>query len=78
MKTAVSIPDDVYKRAEEFAQRNKISRSSLYAVAVDVYVQQHFSNDITRKLNDVYSSSDNALDPVLDKMQMLSLDKEEW
>jgi hypothetical protein len=78
MKTAVSIPDDVYKRAEEFAQRNKISRSSLYAVAVDVYVQQHFSNDITRKLNDVYSSSENALDPVLDKMQILSLDKEEW
>jgi metal-responsive CopG/Arc/MetJ family transcriptional regulator len=78
MKTAVSIPDDVYKRAEEFAQRNKISRSSLYAVAVAVYVQQHFSDDITRKLNDVYSSSENALDPVLDKMQMLSLDKEEW
>jgi hypothetical protein len=78
MKTAVSIPEIVYKRAEEFARRNKISRSALYAVAVDAYVQQHFIDDITRKLNEVYSSEKSTLDPILDKMQSLSLNKEEW
>ena len=78
MKTAISIPDDVFKRAEEYARRTKMSRSALYAVAVDNYVQQHVKDEITRKLNEIYSLEESSLDPVLDKLQMLSLIKEDW
>ena len=35
MKTAISIPDEVFRSAERLAQRLGVSRSELYAKAVD-------------------------------------------
>ncbi len=78
MKTAISIPDAIFSRAEVFARRRKISRSALFAVAVDVYVQQHRGEDVTRKLNEVYAKEDSSLDPVFQRLQALSLPAEEW
>jgi metal-responsive CopG/Arc/MetJ family transcriptional regulator len=34
MKTAVSIPDDLFEQAEELARRSKKSRSQLFADAL--------------------------------------------
>jgi hypothetical protein len=34
MKTAISIPDDVFRRAEKYAKAKKLSRSELYTRAV--------------------------------------------
>ena len=78
MKTAVSIPDEVFTRAEAFARRRKMTRSALFTAAVDQYVQQHCADDVTRKLNEVYAKEDSSLDPVLERLQALSLPKEEW
>ena len=41
MKTAVSIPDDVFKEAEALARRRKVSRSRLYADALREFVTRH-------------------------------------
>jgi metal-responsive CopG/Arc/MetJ family transcriptional regulator len=38
MKTAISIPDQVFKSAEVLASRLGISRSELYAKAIEAYV----------------------------------------
>ena len=78
MKTAISIPDEVFSRAEGFAHRQKMTRSALFTVAVDEYVQQHRADDVTRKLNEVYAKEDSSLDPVLERLQALSIPKEEW
>jgi metal-responsive CopG/Arc/MetJ family transcriptional regulator len=78
MKTAISVPDEIFSRAEVFARRRKMTRSALFTVAVDEYVQQHRSEDVTRKLNEVYAKEDSSLDPVLERLQALSLRKEEW
>ena len=78
MKTAISIPDRIFARAEDFARRRKMSRSALFTVAVDEYVQHHRADDVTRKLNEVYAKEDSSLDPVLDRLQALSLPKEPW
>ena len=78
MKTAISVPDAVFARAEVFARRRKMTRSALFTVAVDVYVQQHRAEDVTRKLNEIYTKEDSSLDPVLERLQALSLRKEEW
>jgi metal-responsive CopG/Arc/MetJ family transcriptional regulator len=78
MKTAISVPEDVFTRAEVFARRRHMTRSALFAVAVDEYVQNHRSDDVTGKLNEVYAKEDSALDPVLEQLQALSLPKEEW
>ena len=78
MKTAISVPDAVFSRAEVFARRRKMTRSALFTVAVDEYVQQHRVEDVTRKLNEIYAKEDSSLDPVLERLQTLSLPKEDW
>jgi metal-responsive CopG/Arc/MetJ family transcriptional regulator len=78
MKTAISMPDDVFMRAQEFARRRKMSRSALITLAVDEYLQQHREDEVTRKLNEVYAQQDSAIDPVFARLQLHSLPKEEW
>jgi metal-responsive CopG/Arc/MetJ family transcriptional regulator len=78
MKTAISIPDQVFSRAEKFARRRKMTRSALFTIAVDEYIQHHRQDDVTQKLNEVYAKWDSSLDPVLNQLQELSLPKEDW
>ena len=78
MKTAISIPDDVFARVEKFAKRRNMSRSALFTVAVDQYVQHHRADDVTRRLNAIYAREDAKLDPVLERLQSHALPREEW
>lgn len=78
MKTAISIPDDVFSRAEEYAHRHNMTRSALFTAAVDEYINHHREEDVTRKLNEVYASEDSSLDSVFACLQTLSLPMEEW
>ena len=76
MKTAVSIPDRIFESAESFARRRKMSRSELYARALDAYLEEHGSEGITERLDAVYAGSsaeDSRLDPVLESMQEASI-----
>ena len=41
MKTAVSLPDDVYAEAEAFAQAHHLSRSHLYVCALREFLVRH-------------------------------------
>ena len=78
MKTAISIPDSIFSRATEFAQRRRLTRSALFTVAVDEYIDHHREEDVTRRLNEVYAREESSLDPVFARLQSLSLPKEEW
>jgi antitoxin MazE6 len=53
MKTAVSIPDEVYDDAERLARRMKTSRSALYARAVSEFVARHAPDEVTEAMNRV-------------------------
>lgn len=53
MKTAVSIPDEVFERAERLARRTKKSRSQLYSDAVREYVSRHSQDEITSAMDRV-------------------------
>ncbi|MEX2488646.1 MAG: hypothetical protein WD356_03895 [Pseudomonadales bacterium] len=78
MKTAISIPDEVFEEAERAAKRLGVSRSELYATAVRDYVERHREENITEKLNQVYDDIDSSLSPELERMQSTSLAKEDW
>jgi hypothetical protein len=43
VKTAVSVPDDVFRRAEKLAKTRKISRSQLYTAALVNLLELHNS-----------------------------------
>ena len=77
MKAAVSIPDPVFKAADELAQRMGVSRSHLYSVAIQRFVQDHDDEAITAKLNEVYDTESSSLDPVLQSIQARSVEKGE-
>jgi hypothetical protein len=78
MKTAISIPDDLFQAAEAAAARLGLSRSRLYAEAVAAYLEAHGSDGVTERLDEVYAESDSALDPALAAMQYASLGEEDW
>lgn len=78
MKTAISIPDPLFQEAEQFAQENGLSRSELYARALQVYLEQHRPQAITQALNEIYAEEDSRLDPGFLVAQTSALPKEDW
>lgn len=78
MKTAISLPDSVFEEAEKLARNLGISRSELYTQALKAYLRKHNRHQILNKLNQVYSQESGELDPVLAKMQFMSLPHEDW
>lgn len=80
MKTAISIPDDIYKKAERTAKQLGMSRSELYATAVREYIKTYNREHITGKLNEVYAEDDSSseLDPALTTMQAKSVKGDRW
>lgn len=78
MKTAISIPDNVFQSAESLADRMGISRSELYAKAVEAFIESNKNRGVTDALNDVYASASNSLDDHDHSLQIRSLNKDEW
>lgn len=73
MKTAISLPDDLFEAAEDLARELGVSRSQLYARAVADYVARRRDEEVTAKLNEVYSQAEARLDPVLEELQRRSI-----
>jgi metal-responsive CopG/Arc/MetJ family transcriptional regulator len=78
MKTAISLPDKLFIDADRYAKSHGYSRSQLFAEAVAQYLAQHPSDQVTKKLNEVYDSEPAELDQALATMQASSIEKEEW
>ena len=62
MKTAVSLPDDLYAAAENAARFMELPRSQFYALALTEYIHNHSCNQqkITEQLNEVYARNKNT------------------
>lgn len=56
MKTAVSIPDDVFAQVERLARRAGRSRSEVYASALAEYVARHAPDEVTDAIDRVVAS----------------------
>jgi metal-responsive CopG/Arc/MetJ family transcriptional regulator len=78
MKTAISIPDDVFQEAERLAAVLKQSRSQLYSRAVREYVARHSADSVTAALDAVCAVEfDSGLDFVR-AASTRTLDHTEW
>ena len=56
MKTAVSIPDEVFQQADQLAQRINVSRSELYAMALRSLLAT--DAEVTEQLDRVHGADD--------------------
>lgn len=73
MKTAISLPDSIFEEAEALARQLGVSRSELYTKALKAYLRKYNRNQMLNQLNKVYSEESSELDPVLAKLQFMSL-----
>jgi metal-responsive CopG/Arc/MetJ family transcriptional regulator len=79
MRTSVTIPDATLRAADELARRMGISRSRLFAIALERLVQERRDDDaISAKTNEVLAHESSALDPVLAEIQYRSIEKNDW
>ena len=78
MKTAVSVPDDVFDRAERLARREGRSRSEVYSAALREYVARHSPDEIADALDLVVAEVGDVTDPFLSTATRRTLESSEW
>ena len=55
VKTAISLNEDLFKKANKLSAEMDISRSKLFQFAVESYIRQYENKKILSKLNKIYS-----------------------
>ena len=78
MKVAISLPDPIFSAAEQLAQKLHVSRSQLYAQALEEYLDKRHDPAVTERLNAVYSARPGSIDPVLVAAQLRAIGHEAW
>ena len=79
MKTAISLPDEVYHGAERYAKRTRKSRSQLYAEALSEYLARHAPEEVTEDMNMVIDQLGSAApDPFVASAAHRILESVEW
>jgi metal-responsive CopG/Arc/MetJ family transcriptional regulator len=78
MKTAVSIPDEVFEKAERLAKREQRSRSEVYSAALREYVARHSSDEVTEAMNAVYDKIEQPADSFVSEAARRVLESSEW
>ena len=78
MKTAVSIPDDVFEGAERLARRTKKSRSRLFSDAIREYVARHAPDEVTEAMDRVCADLGHSKDDFVSLAANRVLERSEW
>jgi hypothetical protein len=66
MRTTISVPDDVFEKAERLAERTDKSRSQLYTEAMREHLARHDPGSVTERLNEVVDELSPGEDPLVD------------
>jgi metal-responsive CopG/Arc/MetJ family transcriptional regulator len=78
MKTAVSIPDEIYRRAEKYARTAGKSRSEVYSAALREYLARHGRDEVTEGLNAVLDEAGDGRDDFVQAAARGTLERTEW
>ena len=78
MKTAISIPDDIFRLSERLAKKFKTSRSAVFAMGVKKLSEELDEAELIARVNAVCEKVDTSLDPALRAYQSRVFEREEW
>jgi predicted transcriptional regulator len=78
MKTAVSIPDEVFRGAERLARKTQRSRSRLFSDALKEYLARHTPDSVTEAMDGALRELGEATDEFVSKATRRVLERSEW
>ncbi|MDQ3770789.1 MAG: ribbon-helix-helix protein, CopG family [Actinomycetota bacterium] len=78
MKTAISIPDELFGEAEEMARKTGKSRSQLYQEALAEYLLRRDPGAVTQAMDEALVDIDPQVDPWLAEAGRQALERSEW
>lgn len=80
MKTAVSVPNDIFNKAEQLARAAGRSRSQVYSAALREYVARHDPDEVTEAINRAMEElgEDAAPDEFVREAARRVLEDSEW
>ncbi len=78
MKTAVSIPDDVFEKVERLARRGRRSRSEVFSAALREYVARHAPDEVTEAMDRVCAAVNDPPDTFVSTAARRIMEKTEW
>ncbi len=82
VKTAISVPEDLFEALKNTAKEMNLSRSEVFRRAVERFLRDRESQRMMEKLKEVYSEPpDEEEREYLRRMKVLyskSLEREEW
>lgn len=68
MKTAVSIPDELFAQAEIAARELGFSRSKLIQTALEIFLRERHDEEVSRRLEQSFALNPSEVDPALQEM----------
>jgi metal-responsive CopG/Arc/MetJ family transcriptional regulator len=78
MKTAVSIPNELFEVAERLARRTRKSRSRLFSDALREYVARRSPDKITESMDNALAEIGEEKDPFITLASRRRLEQAEW
>jgi predicted transcriptional regulator len=79
MKTAISVPDDLFAQVDRLAKRSRRSRSEVYSAALREYVARHSPDEVTAGLDAVIADLGQPDDGGFTKAAAIrTLESSEW
>ncbi len=78
MKTAVSVPNEVFEGAERLAKRLKVSRSELYSRALREYLARHSPDEVRQALDALCEELDTGADELVREAGRRVLEATDW
>jgi metal-responsive CopG/Arc/MetJ family transcriptional regulator len=78
MKTAISLPDDLFQLADDYASQHGVSRSELYANALREYIDVHRHDDLTNRINKAIEGTDASLPADIERYNRRKLLEADW
>ena len=78
MKTAISLPDQLFEAADGLASRMNVSRSQFYATALEKYIAEIEKSSLTEKINQFIDKYGQEKDELMDRHVITQMKNVEW
>ena len=65
VKTAISIQKSLFDQAEKVARKMKVSRSRLFALALEDYIHREQNRELLAKINAAYADEPDSTEKTL-------------